>query len=94
MSNMLSVVIPAYNEEDGIADIIERVLATKTPLATGGVSDLELIVVDDASRDRTPEIVAGYPEVVRELVGFSRCRWDFSAGVFPPALPAYSGRWG
>ena len=64
MSNMLSVVIPAYNEEDGIADIIERVLAIKTLLATGGVSDLELIVVDDASRDRTPEIVAGYPEVV------------------------------
>ncbi len=60
----LSVVIPALNEEDGIADIIERVLAVKEPLASAGVSDLELIVVDDGSRDRTPEIVSGYPEVV------------------------------
>ncbi len=62
--NTLSVVIPALNEEDGIADIIERVLAVKDPLAEVGVSDLELIVVDDGSRDRTPEIVASYPEVV------------------------------
>lgn len=60
----LSVVIPALNEEDGIADIIERVLAVKGSLATAGVSDLELIVVDDGSQDRTPEIVSSYPDVV------------------------------
>jgi glycosyltransferase involved in cell wall biosynthesis len=52
------------NEEKGIANIIERVLAVKGPLAEAGVADLELIVVDDGSRDRTAEIVAGYPEVV------------------------------
>jgi len=62
--NTLSVVIPALNEENGIADIIERVLAIKGPLAEAGVSDLELIIVDDGSQDRTPEIVASYPEVV------------------------------
>lgn len=62
--NTLSVVIPALNEENGIADIIERVLAVKGPLTQTGVSDLELIVVDDGSRDRTAEIVARYPEVV------------------------------
>lgn len=62
--NTLSVVIPALNEEDGIADIVERVLSTKEALAQVGVSGLELIVVDDGSTDRTPEIVAGYPEVV------------------------------
>jgi glycosyltransferase involved in cell wall biosynthesis len=60
----LSVVIPALNEENGIADIIERVLAVKTPLAKVGVMGLELIVVDDGSQDRTAEVVAGYPEVV------------------------------
>ncbi len=62
--NTLSVVIPALDEEDGIADIIERVLAVKEPLAEAGVEGLELIVVDDGSTDRTPEIVAGYPDVV------------------------------
>jgi glycosyltransferase involved in cell wall biosynthesis len=60
--NTLSVVIPALNEEDGIADIVERVLAAKEPLAAVGVGDLELIVVDDGSTDRTPDIVAGYAE--------------------------------
>lgn len=62
--NTLSVVIPALNEENGISDIIERVLSVKPALADVGVEDLELIVVDDGSTDRTPEIVASYPDVV------------------------------
>ena len=62
--NVLSVVIPALNEEDGIANIIERVLGTRTSLAEVGVPDLEVIIVDDGSRDRTPQIVAGYSDVV------------------------------
>jgi len=61
---VFSVVIPAYNEENGIADIIERVLAIKPGLKEVGISDLELIVVDDGSVDRTAEIVRTYPEVV------------------------------
>jgi hypothetical protein len=59
----LSVVIPALNEEDGIADIIERVLAVGPALANAGVDGLELIVVDDGSTDRTAEITAGYRDV-------------------------------
>jgi hypothetical protein len=59
----LSVVIPAYNEENGIADIVERVLSVKEPLAEAGVSEMELIVVDDGSRDRTAEIVEKCPDV-------------------------------
>jgi len=62
--NTLSVVIPALNEEDGIANIIERVLSIKEALAQVGVEALELIVVDDGSTDRTPEVIASYPEVV------------------------------
>ena len=61
--NVLSVVIPAYNEEGGIAEIIERVLSIRPRLADVGVSDLELIVVDDGSCDRTADIAAGYPDV-------------------------------
>ncbi len=55
----LSVVIPAYNEERGISEIIERTLAIKPRLAAKGVSDLELLVVDDGSKDRTAEIAGG-----------------------------------
>lgn len=54
----LSVVIPAYNEEGGIADIAQRVLAIKGALADAGVQDLELIVVDDGSKDRTAQIAS------------------------------------
>ncbi|MCB0067791.1 MAG: glycosyltransferase, partial [Caldilineaceae bacterium] len=45
----LSVVIPAYNEEDGIRSIMERVLAVRDSLRQVGINDLELIVVDDGS---------------------------------------------
>ncbi|KPJ63203.1 MAG: glycosyl transferase [Planctomycetes bacterium DG_23] len=45
----LSVVIPAYNEEKTVAEIIRRVQAV--PL------DKEIIVVDDGSTDRTVEIL-------------------------------------
>ncbi|PDV96438.1 glycosyltransferase family 2 protein [Candidatus Chloroploca asiatica] len=61
----LSVVIPAYNEEDGIEAIVDRVLAIEPQLAEVGVAGLECIVVDDGSSDRTAEIVAGYGERVR-----------------------------
>lgn len=54
----LSVVIPAYNEEAGIAAIAERVLKVRSALHKAGVAQLELIVVDDGSRDRTAAIAA------------------------------------
>ena len=50
---VLSVVIPAYNEENGIAEIAERVLSVKENLQKSGVEDLELLVVDDGSGDNT-----------------------------------------
>ena len=53
----LSIVIPAYNEEDGIADIAQRVLAVQPKLVDVGVDNLELLVVDDGSSDKTADIV-------------------------------------
>lgn len=61
---ILSVVIPAYNEEDGIAAIVDRVLAIEPELQKIGLG-LECIVVDDGSKDRTPDIVEGYGSRVR-----------------------------
>jgi len=53
----LTVVIPAYNEECGIAAIVSRVLAIKENLEKVNIDGLELLVVNDGSRDRTREIV-------------------------------------
>jgi len=47
--------MPAYNEESNIEPMIENVLKTFSPL----VSDLEVIVVNDGSRDRTAERIQG-----------------------------------
>jgi cellulose synthase/poly-beta-1,6-N-acetylglucosamine synthase-like glycosyltransferase/peptidoglycan/xylan/chitin deacetylase (PgdA/CDA1 family) len=54
----VSVVIPAYNEEVGIA-------ATVRSLVFNGYPDLDIVVVDDGSTDRTAEVVArlGLPQV-------------------------------
>ena len=56
---VLSIVIPAYNEEDGIAEIASRVLSVEAALKRVGVERLELLVVDDGSKDRTAEVAAG-----------------------------------
>jgi glycosyltransferase involved in cell wall biosynthesis len=61
---VLSIIIPALNEENGICNIMERVLAVREPLTNIGVDDLELIVVDDGSSDRTAERVGTIPEVI------------------------------
>ena len=55
---VLSVVIPAYNEEDGITEIAKRVLAVKPDLKKVGVKQLELLVVDDGSRDKTASVAS------------------------------------
>ncbi|MGA2849112.1 MAG: glycosyltransferase family 2 protein [Terracidiphilus sp.] len=49
---MISVVIPAYNEEDGIAEMYNRILAA----APAWGDSFEILIVDDGSRDRTMEI--------------------------------------
>ncbi len=50
----LTVVVPSYNSQD----YLHRCLDTLLP----GAPDLEVIVVDDGSRDATAEIAAGYAE--------------------------------
>lgn len=63
----LSVVIPAYNEENGIAEIMTRVLAIRPALNKVGVDELELLVIDDGSKDKTASIakeIAGKDENV------------------------------
>jgi glycosyltransferase involved in cell wall biosynthesis len=60
----LSIIIPAYNEEDAIAAIIERCLAVRDRLIEHtSVGAVEIIVVNDGSRDHTLAIARQYPEV-------------------------------
>jgi Glycosyl transferase family 2 len=59
----LSICIPVYNEEGAIAETLERCLAVGRQLKACGVPNVEVIAVDDGSKDRSAEIAATYPDV-------------------------------
>jgi dolichol-phosphate mannosyltransferase len=56
----LSVVVPAYNEERFVAQLVDKVL--RVDLSRFALTK-QVIVVDDGSKDRTAEIVRGIPGV-------------------------------
>lgn len=55
---ILTVVIPALNEEEGVESILRRTLAAREAVACAetGVREIEVILVNDGSTDRTEEI--------------------------------------
>lgn len=67
---LLSVVAPAFNEQDGLAKFVEEVRA----VAAGLADDYEILVVDDGSRDQTRDVLttlrAGEPHL--RWLGLSR----------------------
>lgn len=56
MINKLSIVIPVYNEEKSVHEILDKVLEVKL------LNDIkkELIIVNDCSRDKTAEVLEKY----------------------------------
>src|SRR5687767_15738149 len=60
MSQLISIVIPAYNEERFIGALLKKIQAVPTE---GAGFSKELIVVDDGSSDRTAEFVTGHSGV-------------------------------
>ena len=63
----LSIVVPCYNERDGIPQLLERLEETRRAL--GQDDELELIIVDDGSTDGTAERIE------------TACRGRFNARV-------------
>lgn len=60
----VSIVIPTYNNEATLERCLDSVLLQQIP-------DMEIIVVDNASTDKTPEIISNYvqhyPQIIRSL---------------------------
>ena len=79
MNEKLSIVIPAYNEEDSVDDILKRCLDARAVLIQeAGLSGVEVVIVDDGSRDKTQEKARRWAEaklVVHEKkIGRASCR--------------------
>jgi Glycosyl transferase family 2 len=75
----VSVVIPTYNRAEVLEDAIASVLGQTVPA-------IEVIVVDDASTDATPEVVAGFGDAVQYV------RQDRSGGSAARNLGASRAR--
>lgn len=58
----VSLVVPAFNEERGIGKVIERVLPIQGELEKLGF-ELEMLVVDDGSKDQTAHVVEAFHNV-------------------------------
>lgn len=54
----ISVVIPAYNEGDGLKKTIESIIHMLSAMQ----KDYEIVIVDDGSRDHTDEVVRQFPQ--------------------------------
>ena len=57
----LSIIIPIYNEEENIANLLDRIIDYKEVICKeSGLSGIEVIAVDDGSQDKTNEILGSY----------------------------------
>ncbi|MEK6674299.1 MAG: glycosyltransferase family 2 protein [Planctomycetota bacterium] len=69
----LSIVIPAFNEEQAVASTIERCLEARAGIVSQSpVDEVEVLVVNDGSTDRTAEIAGRYSDV--RLISYEKNR--------------------
>ena len=75
----VSVVIPVFNEERTVTALLDRVAAAPFPAE---VAEVELVVVDDCSRDGTAALLAAYrlPETSSRSVRLALRRHDVNRG--------------
>ncbi len=59
----LSIVIPALNEEEAIGPTLSRCLAAIPAICQAGIAQVEVLVVNDGSTDRTGEIARSFDGV-------------------------------
>ncbi|CAN7315144.1 trifunctional glycosyltransferase/class I SAM-dependent methyltransferase/polysaccharide deacetylase [Mesorhizobium amorphae] len=82
---LVSIVVPAHNAEATLARALDCLLDQE-------IVDWEAIIVDDASTDRTPAIIAGYVEHDARFRTLSSCACS-AAGARNSGISTARGRW-
>ncbi|NPA34422.1 MAG: glycosyltransferase family 2 protein [Chlorobi bacterium] len=62
----LVLVMPAYNEEEGIADVVKQWIEVLRNVV--GPSRFKMLVIDDGSKDRTFEVLKSLEQEIPELI--------------------------
>ena len=83
-ADKLSVLVPVYNEERTISEILSRVLAL-------GPVVKEIVVVDDGSKDRTAEVVRARAETEPKIRFFQAPRNQGKTAAIAQALQMATG---
>ncbi len=88
MEAKVCVLLPVYNAEDAIADVLDSILAQT-------FKDFRILVVDDASTDRTAEIIRNYKSQKLDVLRFKEkigivnaLNWSLSEIVEPYVIRA------
>ena len=68
----LSIIIPAYNEQATIIEILEKVDEQKIEAV-----EFQVIVIDDGSKDRTVALLESRPELYSKLVKQIQVIWQW-----------------
>lgn len=70
--NLLSIVVPVFNEEESIAESVRRLLALQDKLSPE--IDVELVFVDDGSKDRSLTLLRSFAVQTAsvKVISFSR----------------------
>jgi dolichol-phosphate mannosyltransferase len=87
-SPRVSVAVPLYNEEQGIAELLRRVRAVLDQLPGG---PHELVLVDDGSSDRTSELIAAAATQESGIIAISLSRNFGHQSALSAALDQTSG---
>ena len=71
--NLLSVVIPVFNEEESINETVKRLLSLEKPCRSKGL-EIELLFVNDGSHDNSLDILKDYASSnsIIKIASFSR----------------------
>ena len=86
---LLSIIIPAYNEEDNILNSFNEAVAA---VEMCNIKSYQIVIVDDCSKDRTRDIIAALAEQEHVEVGYNKTNLNLG-GSYKEGLKLATGEY-